>query len=552
MAKKIKKSKKAKKISRKPVRGKKSSNKRKTLKKAVKKQKKIKTRPAKEKAASIVRRPVENKLEEVRKTKIKLIGIGGGGGSIISEIASRIKRADFIVANTDQQALKFVPKYVKRIQFGKSLTQGLGCGMDWKVGQKAAQQDREKIAKLFEDTDMAILISCLGGGAGSGATAEFARIAKEMNVITFGIFTMPFKFEGDKKYQVAKKAIERISPSLNVFQIFPNELIFKIIDKSTPFQKAFSAVNKKILDNIEGLIETIYLPGLINIDFADVQAILDGKGKLAYLNNAEAEGSNRAEEAVKKLVLSPLNEYVLPDDSEENGSSFEVDKVLYNICAGKDLGMKEVEQISRAVYNFNKKAKIIFGISQDAKYDGRIKITLLATGEMNRKPKNKKEKAKKDNDSTENTDSAIRIPAMEDEKEEVLPNKSQKTTVKKKNSKINSPKSKKKQAKIPAKRQLNLKPVREKVALAKKLSKRPAKKGLVRGLIKPLINVSKKAVGFEAPNQQYAEAVSTNLKIRRTALDLKHEAEETEKKMLEEEKKWDIPAFLRRRQENNG
>ncbi|MDO8264914.1 MAG: cell division protein FtsZ, partial [Candidatus Parcubacteria bacterium] len=356
-----------------------------------------------------------------------------------------------------------------------------------------------------------------GGGAGSGAVPEFARIAKEMNVITFGIFTMPFKFEGDKKYQVARKAIERVSPNLNVLQVFPNELIFRIIDKSTPFQKAFSAVNKKILDNIEGLIETIYLPGLINIDFADLKAILEGKGKLAYLNNAEAEGENRAEEAVKKLVLSPLNEYVLPDDSGDNTNSFLADKILYNICSDKDLGMQEVEQISRTIHNFNKKAKIIFGISQDSKYKNKIKITLLATGEINKKPKNKKKK--KNNvasaEKPEKPDKGVNL--KEEEKIKLPPVKAQTVKLKtKKKVKI----IKTANAKIKPLKKANKKPVRKKVSLIKKTEKEVVEGGAV-------------------------------LKIRRTALDLKREAEETEKKMLEEEKKWDIPAFLRRKQENN-
>ncbi|MDO8265224.1 MAG: hypothetical protein Q7T34_02545, partial [Candidatus Parcubacteria bacterium] len=147
---KTKKAKRAKKVSRKPVRSSRVSNKKKSLKTLGKKQRKAKIKPLKK--ANIVRRPIENSPEEVRKTKIRLIGIGGGGGSIISEIASKIKKADFVVANTDQHALKFVPKYIKRIQFGKSLTQGLGCGMDWKIGQKAAQQDKDKIAKLFVNT----------------------------------------------------------------------------------------------------------------------------------------------------------------------------------------------------------------------------------------------------------------------------------------------------------------------------------------------------------------------------------------------------------------
>src|SRR3989338_7772548 len=215
--------------------------------------------------------------ETVHKTRIRVIGIGGGGGSIVAEVAPLIQKVDFMVANTDVQAIKALGKKEKDFQFGQTLTKGLGCGMDPKVGKDSAKDAEQKIANLFKGADLAILVSCLGGGTGSGSAPEFARIAKELGVITFGIFTMPFKFEGAKRAQIAKASMEKLKTNLNVFSIIPNENIFQIINKDTPIIEAFSAVNNRLSENLRGLVEMIYFPGLVNIDFADLRTILDGK-----------------------------------------------------------------------------------------------------------------------------------------------------------------------------------------------------------------------------------------------------------------------------------
>ncbi len=317
----------------------------------------------------------------VRRTKIRVIGIGGGSGSIISEIISRIKKADFVVANTDARALKEV-RGAKRFQFGQSLTKGLGTGMNPELGEMAAQNDKEKIKKLFEDQDLCIIIACLGGGTSSGATPVFAKISRSFDCLTYGIFTLPFEFEGEKKMEIARKSLENIKPNLRAFSIIPNEKIFQIIDKNTPLKDALSAVNKKLADNLEGLIEMVYLPGLINIDFADLRTILSGRGRLAYLNTIEVHESNSVrstsrnetsgkEETLKKVISSPLYPYTIKGARG----------ILYNIMAGKTLQLSEVSQISKIIADsVNKNAKIIFGINQNSKNEGKIKITLLATG----------------------------------------------------------------------------------------------------------------------------------------------------------------------------
>ncbi|MBA7612688.1 Cell division protein FtsZ [subsurface metagenome] len=165
--------------------------------------------------------------ELIHRTRFRVIGIGGGGSSIVSEIAPQVQRVDFVVANTDIQALRQVSRSIKRLHFGQNLTHGLGCGMDARLGQKAAREAKNQIAKLFKGIDLCILVSCLGGGTGSGASPEFAKIARDMGVKTFGIFTLPFKFEGGKKAQVAKKSLEKITPNLNALSVIPNENIFQ-------------------------------------------------------------------------------------------------------------------------------------------------------------------------------------------------------------------------------------------------------------------------------------------------------------------------------------
>ena len=307
--------------------------------------------------------------DTIKRTKIRVIGVGGGAGSIISEIASRIKKADFVVANTDLRALKTVKK-AKRFQFGQGLTNGLGTGMNPELGETAALQEKDKIKKLFEGQDLCIIIACLGGGTGSGATSVFAKISKSAGCLTYGIFTLPFEFEGEKKMEIAKNGLEKIRPHLNAFSVIPNERIFQIIDKNTPLKEALSAINERLVKNLEGLIEMIYLPGLINIDFADLKTILSGRGRLAYLNTLEI-GEPDKEETTKKIISSPLYPYTIKGARG----------ILYNMEGGKGLQLSKVSQISKLISDLvNKNAKIIFGINQSLKQEDKIRITLLAIG----------------------------------------------------------------------------------------------------------------------------------------------------------------------------
>jgi cell division protein FtsZ len=478
----------------KPKKKKKQIKKNKPLKKKARKPPSKRTSLARDgKARKLKLRKLERKKSEetIHRTRIRVIGIGGGGSSIVSEIAPQLKRVDFVAANTDRQALRGVSKLVRTFQFGQNLTRGLGCGMDPRIGQKAVKDERQKIAKLFKGIDLCVLVATFGGGTSSGATPEFAKIAREMGVMTFGIFTLPFKFEGAKKSQVARSSLERITPYLNALSIIPNENIFKIIDKSTPLTQAFSAINRRLAENLRGLIEMIYLPGLINIDFADLKTVLDGRGKLSYLNSITSQGQNRAEEVVKEVLRSPLNEYNI----------LGAEKILYNITAAQDLGMSEVENISRTISDFNRRAKIIFGVSQDSGYRDRIRITLLAVG----CGKEVKPKAK---------------PKPKPEPEE---------------STKPEPKSRSKPKPRPKPK-------------PKKKKRNPPKAKALKRVRKP--KPKPKAKPKPKPEPEETEIEDKPL-TRKNALDLRRETEQTEKDLLEQENQWDIPAFLRRKSEEN-
>lgn len=332
--------------------------------------------------------PNENKIKKLRsekkplyKTKIpkvKIIGLGGGGCSIVAEIAKIFnqnkrllgKKVEFIAANVDARALSALPMKIKKIQFGQQITYGLGCGMDQELGRKSAEQAIEQIKKSLFGADLCIFITCLGGGTGSGAIPIFAKAAESLNLLSLGIFTLPFKFEGAKKQEISKNAIENARLLLNATIIIPNQKIFQIIDEKTPLKEAFFSLNKALGETLQDLMETIYNPGIINLDFADFKTILHNKGELAFLSSSEAAGKDRAIKALEYLIKNPLFEYKLSDARN----------FIFNIMGGEDLTMKEIGEISKTIYQYNPKAKIIFGIARNRKMKNKIKIILLAIG----------------------------------------------------------------------------------------------------------------------------------------------------------------------------
>lgn len=325
--------------------------------------------------------------KKIKQIKVLLVGIGGGGGSIVSEIAQRVKRASFFAANTDSKALRRISAKVTRFHFGQDLTHGLGTGMNPELGEEAARREKERIKKILQDQDFVILIACLGGGLGSGAAPIFAKISKGLGNLTYGIFTLPFKFEGAKKMDIARKSLEKVKTRLNAFSIIPNERVFQVIERTAPLKKALSAINKKLADSIRSLIDIIYAPGLINIDFADLKTIFEGRGRLTYLNSIEIGKEDK--EAIEKVINSPL--YLYGIDGAKG--------VMLNISGQKNLSLTQVDQVSRVISGrVHKEAKIIFGIS-GVKKNSKIKVTLLATGcsqkKTFKKPKKKPKKVSK-------------------------------------------------------------------------------------------------------------------------------------------------------------
>jgi len=451
----------------------------------------------------------QNIKEEIKKIRVKIIGVGGGGSAIVSEIASQIKRPDFLVADTDIRVLKEINKKVKRFHFGQSFTRGFGTGMSVEIGELAAEKEKDKIKKIFEGIDLVIIVSCLGGGTGSGAVPVFAKIVKNCGIPVYGIFTFPFSFEGERKMEIARKSLEKTKPYLNAFSVIPNENIFKIIDKNTPLKKAFSIVNQQLIQNLEGLIEMIYLPGLINIDFADLKAILLGQGKLAFLSTIEISPDKiDQEEGLKNLISSPLYPYTLKGGRE----------VLYNIVGGKELQLNEVSKISRIILeSVNKEAKIIFGISQNKEYKEKIKITILVIGCASR-----------------NDLFCCGLPKLKEKEEKPL-----KEERIKKEKKV---KSKKVLAKIKKSKTLNSKNKNDKSNL--KVKNVPVFK-------LSSTNQKKEEVYKESKEEKKDELLPPEEKIRRNAIEVKKAIEDEEKEILEKEKLLETPTILRKINNHN-
>ena len=307
---------------------------------------------------------------KMRTIKVRLVGIGGGGGSVVSSVSCKVKGASFVAVDTDVRSLKGLSRKVKKIHFGQDITHGLGTGMDFEIGKESIKNEKEKIKNIFKDQDVVILVGCLGGGLASGAASVLADLSKKAGNITYGIFTLPFKFEGKRKAKIAKRSLKEIRNHVNAFSVIPNERIFQIIDKTAPLKKALAVINNHLSQSIQGLIAVIYETGLINIDFADLETIFSGSGKLAYLNSIKINKNDDKKELAKKLINSSLYPY-----SIDGGES-----VLFNISGQKNLSLAQVnkiaETISEKVY---KNAKIIFGIS-DSKNKTVTRVSLLVVG----------------------------------------------------------------------------------------------------------------------------------------------------------------------------
>ncbi|GAA0707647.1 cell division protein FtsZ [Paraclostridium ghonii] len=302
--------------------------------------------------------------------RIKVIGVGGGGNNAVNRmVEAQLKGVEFIAVNTDKQAL-YTSKAEHKIQVGEKLTRGLGAGANPEVGKKSAEESKDEILKVLEGADMVFVTAGMGGGTGTGAAPVVAQLAKEMGILTVGVVTKPFAFEGKVRMKNAEQGIKELKTKVDTLITIPNDRLLQIVQKNTSMLEAFSIADDVLKQGIESISDLIAAPGLINLDFADVQSIMKEKG-LAHMGMGRAQGENRAIEAARQAIQSPLLETSIKGAKG----------VLLNITGGANLGLFEINEASTLVQeSCDSEANIIFGatIKEDLKDD--LVITVIATG----------------------------------------------------------------------------------------------------------------------------------------------------------------------------
>jgi len=303
--------------------------------------------------------------------RVKVVGVGGGGGNAVNRmVESGLEGIEFIVANTDAQALSHNAAPV-RLQLGAKLTKGLGAGADPKIGRQAALEDTEQLICAMDGADMVFVTTGLGGGTGTGAAPVIANLASELGALTVAVVTKPFTFEGKRRALQAERGLEELSECVDTVITIPNERLLTTIDPTTSLTQAFAMADDVLYQAIHGISDLILVPGLINLDFSDVTTIMSGMG-MAIMGTGVAEGKNRALEAANRAISSPLF---------ENASVEGARGVIVNVTGGSDLSMLEVsEAISIIQKAAHEDANIIFGAVVDRTMQGRVKITVIATG----------------------------------------------------------------------------------------------------------------------------------------------------------------------------
>jgi cell division protein FtsZ len=301
---------------------------------------------------------------------IKVIGIGGGGSNAVNRmVKAGLKGIEFIAINTDAQALYHSDAPTK-INIGKATTRGLGAGSNPDVGKQSAEESVEEIKEAMEGADMVFLTCGLGGGTGTGATPVIANTAKEMGILTVGVVTKPFSFEGHRRKLQGDEGLENLKNKVDTLITIPNDRILSIIDKKTPLNDAFTVVDDVLRQGVQGIADLITVHGMINVDFADVKTVMENAGS-ALMGIGYGTGENRAAESAKAAIESPLLE--LSIDGAKG--------VLFNITGGNDLSMFEVDEAARVITEAaDPDANIIFGAVINDSYTGEIKVTVVATG----------------------------------------------------------------------------------------------------------------------------------------------------------------------------
>jgi len=302
--------------------------------------------------------------------RIKVVGVGGGGGSAINRmVQAGVKGVDFIAVNTDLQALQTNLATVK-IHIGKSTTRGLGAGMNPAIGRKSADESQNELREALSGADMVFITYGAGGGTGTGAGPKVAELVKELGALTVAVVTKPFSFEGGPRRRIAEEGLNELSGRVDTLITIPNDRIWQIIDKKTPFLEAFGIVDEVLRHGVQGISEVITMHGQINVDFADVKTIMENSGS-ALMGMGEASGDNRAVEAAKAAIASPLL-----DLSIEGAKG-----ILFTIMGGQDLTMYEASEAAKTITeSVDNDAKIIWGMVIDPNLKDVIKITVVATG----------------------------------------------------------------------------------------------------------------------------------------------------------------------------
>ncbi|MBU0649508.1 cell division protein FtsZ [Patescibacteria group bacterium] len=303
--------------------------------------------------------------------KIKVLGVGGGGNNAVSSMVTtgKIKGVEFVAVNTDAQALLANPAELK-LQIGDNLTKGLGSGADPEVGRQAAEESREKIKELLVDTDMVFVTAGMGGGTGTGAAPILAEIAKEAGALSVAVVTKPFAFEGIRRMTIAEEGIEELREKVDTLIVIPNQKLLDVVDKKMTLQEAFRVADSVLGQGVQGISDLITVPGLINVDFADVRAIMTDAGT-ALMGVGLGTGENRAQMAARTAISSPLLEVKI--DGARG--------ILFNITGGTDLTMSEVSEAAEMISaHADPDANIIFGATIDESIGDQLKISVIATG----------------------------------------------------------------------------------------------------------------------------------------------------------------------------
>ncbi|MEX1222811.1 MAG: cell division protein FtsZ [Idiomarina sp.] len=362
---------------------------------------------------------------------IKVIGVGGAGGNAVKHMVKEsIEGVQFIAANTDAQSLREHGAHVT-IQLGNDMTKGLGAGANPEIGRQAAEETRDEIKKNLQGADMIFIAAGMGGGTGTGAAPVVAEIARELGILTVAVVTKPFPFEGKKRMAVAEEGISQLGRSVDSLITIPNEKLLKVMGKGTSLLEAFGAANNVLLGAVQGIAELITRPGLINVDFADVRAVMREMGT-AMMGTGVASGEDRAQEAAEMAINSPLLEDI--DLSGARG-------VLVNVTAGMDMSIDEFETVGNTVKAFaSDNATVIVGTVIDPDMSDELRVTVVATGiGAERKPdislvnNNHQTPAKRESHYA-NLDRSAAAPRLDDEPEasEAQPEKASKPAAKNK------------------------------------------------------------------------------------------------------------------------